>query len=133
MTIREERKSRASIWHELLERKISRRAVLAGAAALPLDLRTAAAPLGATRAQPRLPFAPINPSSADAIGLPKGFRYDLLARRGHDMGDGSIFGDNADFTAFFPMDLLQKGVDKRIASSPARRCGPSSSGRSARA
>ena len=125
MTMREERESRPSIWHDLLERKISRRSLLAGTAAagaavaLPLDLRTAeaanyAAPLGAPRAPQgaKLPFAPIGPTTADDVVLPKGFRYDLLAHWGHDMGDGTTFGFNSDYVGFFPIDLLQKGVDK---------------------
>lgn len=125
MTMREKRESRQSIWHDLLERKIGRRSLLAGtaavglAAALPLNLQTAeAATTAATNGAPRapqgakLPFTPIAPTTVDAMVLPKGYRYDLLAHRGHAMGDGTIFGENADFTAFFPMDLLQKGVDK---------------------
>jgi secreted PhoX family phosphatase len=126
MTIREERESRTSIWHELLERKISRRAMLAGAAAgaaaaaLPLDLRTAEAAQSsapfAARAQGKLPFAPIGATTADNLVLPKGFRYDLLAHWGHDMGDGTTFGFNSDYTAFFPIDMLQKGVDKNATN-----------------
>ena len=125
MTMREKRESRQSIWHDLLERRIGRRSLLAGtaavglAAALPLDLQTAeAAATAAGSAAPRapqgakLPFTPISPSSADELVLPKGYRYDLLAHWGHDMGDGTTFGYNADYTGFFPIDLLQKGVDK---------------------
>lgn len=123
MTVREEREPRKSIWHDLLERRISRRATVSGAlaagaaVALPLELRNAevasAAAPGAPAAQAaaRPPFTPIKPTTADDLVLPRGYRADLLAHWGHDMGDGTTFGYNADFTAFFPIDLLQKGVD----------------------
>ncbi|HEY1011198.1 MAG TPA: alkaline phosphatase PhoX [Herpetosiphonaceae bacterium] len=123
MTAREEREPRTSIWHDLLERRISRRATVSGAlaagaaAALPLELRNAevaeAADLSAPDAQngARPPFTPIKPTTADDLVLARGYRADLLAHWGHDMGDGTAFGFNSDFTAFFPIDLLQKGVD----------------------
>lgn len=120
-----------SIWHDLLEKKISRRTAVVGgvaaaaAATLPLDLRTATAAsqssassqtvVNAPRApQGKLPFKPIAPSTADDLIVPQGYRWYLLAHRGHDMGDGTLFGENTDFTAFFPIDLLQKGVDKDL-------------------
>lgn len=125
MTTHETPEARKSIWHDLLERKINRRSLVAGsaavglAAALPLDLQTvAAATHAAAPAAPRgpqgakLPFTPIAPTTADDVVLPKGYRYDLLAHWGHDMGDGTTFGFNPDYTGFFPIDLLQKGVDK---------------------
>lgn len=113
-----------SIWHKLLEGRLRRRSLLAGTAAaglaslLPLELRSAhALDTGASlsaahqRRDPRLPFTPIKPTTVDDLVLPRGYRADLLAHWGHDMGDGTTFGFNSDFTAFFPIDLVEKGVD----------------------
>ncbi|MBM7842116.1 PhoX family protein [Herpetosiphon giganteus] len=128
MTSHDQRAERKSIWHDLLERRINRRSLVAtgaaaaAVAALPLDLQTAEAahynaPMSAPalaqrQAQGSLPFKPIGTSTADDLILPEGFRYDLLAHRGHDMGNGNQFGENADFLAFFPIDMLEKGLDQ---------------------
>lgn len=109
-----DRESRRSVWHELLDRKIGRRSLLAGAvaagtAALPLELR--AAPASVAPGAIALPFAPIKPTAADNVVLPPGYRYNVVAHWGHDIGDGQVFGFNNDWTGFYPIDLLQKGVD----------------------
>jgi secreted PhoX family phosphatase len=115
----------SAVWQAILSRRYGRRAVLkrlfawgAAAAALHLDLRAAWA-AGATRgasgerAEPPagLPFEPIRPTTADEVTLPRGYRHDLIAYWGQDIGGGESFGFNADFTAFFPIDHLEKGHD----------------------
>jgi secreted PhoX family phosphatase len=120
---------RRSIWHDLVERKIGRRSLLAGAlaaastAAVPLNLRSVEAAAAeqaagtgiglapAQQAGARLPFTPIKPTTEDALIVPPGYRWDMLAKWGDDMGEGMKFGFNSDFTAFFPIDLLEKGFD----------------------
>jgi secreted PhoX family phosphatase len=122
MTSREEKALRQSLWHELLNRKLGRRALLtsatAGAAVLPLSLRSAdAAGLEPAGGAPRaaaaaaLPFTPIKPTSADDIVLPRGYRYNVVAHWGHDIGTGTPMGFNHDWNGFFPIDLLAKGSD----------------------
>jgi uncharacterized protein len=106
-------------WQQLLNRKVSRRtalrgAVLAGAAAtLPLYLRCSPAPAETSGRRPSgsaAPFSPIFPSSEDRLILPPGFRYDVVAAWQDDIGAGQ-FGFNADYTAFFPIDLFDHSLD----------------------
>jgi secreted PhoX family phosphatase len=119
MASREEGAPRQSLWHELLSRKIARRSLLsataAGAAALPLNLRSADAagldPSDATAPNAAPPFSPIRPTMADDIVLPRGFRYNVIAHWGHDIGTGTPMGFNHDWNGFFPIDLLAKGSD----------------------
>src|SRR3989337_1076834 len=114
-----------SLWHALLEARISRRAVIkgglaaAGASVLPLNLRVASATsdspsptsrqAGATAAQLRPPFAPIQPTTVDDLVLPRGDRYNILRIYGDEVAPGQPFGYNADFTAYFPIDGLEGG------------------------
>jgi len=117
MTAREERRS---LWHDLLERKIGRRTLMSGAAAsavaLPPDLRNAEID-AAAGAQPQiqnqaaLPFTPIKPNKADDLVLPRGFRYNVVAHWGSDIGGGQTMGFNHDWNGFYPIDMLQKGGD----------------------
>lgn len=123
MTVHEEREARQSLWHELLERRIGRRSLMAaaaaGAVALPLELRNAETVSAANEAQPRvpgaatLPFTPIKPTSADDIVLPQGYRYNVIAHWGSDIGEGQIMGFNHDWNGYYPIDMLEKGVDLR--------------------
>jgi uncharacterized protein len=46
-------------------------------------------------------FIPISPSMKDELILPKGFRYDVVATWGEDLGNGERFGFNSDFTCYF--------------------------------
>lgn len=98
-----------SIWHDLLETRLTRRVLLkaSAAAAAPLVLRCVAS-AGIGRAN--IPFRPIAPTSADTLTLAEGFSSQILASFGDDIGNGS-FGMDSDFTAFFPIDLLDKGFD----------------------
>jgi uncharacterized protein len=61
-------------------------------------------------------FTPIGASTKDALVLPKGFQYDLIASYGDPMGvDGpngpETFGYDNDFIAYFPMTALSGGND----------------------
>ena len=121
--------TRKSLWHSLLEARMNRRTLFKGAAvagmagavsALPIDLRTAEAESlekGAdvvAQQAAKLTFEAIKPGVEDDIVLPAGFKYDLVAAWGDDIG-GAEFGFNADWTGFYPIDLLEKGFDlKRV-------------------
>ncbi len=102
-------------WHDLLERKLSRRSLLklgvmaAGAALLPLE--EAAAQRGTPAARLRAPFAGIKPTQADDVVLPKGYRYQVVRTFGDPIAEGQNFGFNNDYVAFFPIDGLEKGFD----------------------
>lgn len=118
MTIRKDQGEPTSLWHDLLSQKISRRTVVAGAtaaaaaAAAPLHLKAAyAAP--AEQRSASLPFTPLRPTTVDDIVLPTGYRYNVVTHYGHDLGDGQTVGFNHDWTGFYPMDMLEKGVDTR--------------------
>jgi uncharacterized protein len=118
MTIRKDQSERTSLWHDLLEQKVSRRTVVAGATAAavaataPLHLKAAyAAPVEQRSAS--LPFTPIRPTSVDDIVLAPGFSYNVIHHYGSEIGDGQTIGYNHDWTGFYPIDLLDKGVDVR--------------------
>lgn len=109
-------RSESSPWRDLVRCRISRRGLLAGGAAaagafLPLGLRRVeAAELTAPPQEgTRPPFTPIRPTTEDRLVLPQGYRYDLLRAYGDPIGPGIEFGYNADFTAFFPIDLPAGG------------------------
>ena len=118
-----EHDSSTSLWHQLLESRISRRSALkgsvaaAGASLLPLSLETASAasadaPSAQARgnvANTRPPFSPIRPSTADDLVLPRGYRYDVVRIYGDEIAAGQPFGYNADFTAYLPIDWLEGG------------------------
>jgi uncharacterized protein len=109
-------------WQKLVQEKMSRRNFMRGLAALGAStaVRTAvpAAALGAivgaaasARAQEMgLPFTPIEPSSQDDIVLPEGFSYQVIIKRGDVFTkDGKAFGENADWTGWYPIDMLTGG------------------------
>lgn len=104
-----------SEWHSLVESRISRRSLLGGAAAVgaaalvPLQLRTERA--AAATGKHASPFAPVRPSSADKLLLPRGFRADLIAPWEADIGGGLTAGYNHDWVGYYPIDLLSKGFD----------------------
>ncbi len=116
-----------SIWHNLLANRINRRSLFKGAAiagiaaaAGPIEMRTAAAAstsandsVGLTKAgepiDPTLFFKPIAPSTEDKFLLPEGFSQQVFAAWNEDIGNGQTVGFNHDFTAFFPIDMLEKG------------------------
>ena len=112
-----------SFWQQLLERKVSRRkaistAVLAGAAsALPLTISSVEAsnngaptnPVGTTINR-RPPFKATPATDLDALTLPVGYRYQVLAPWGEKINDrGDQIGFNHDFIGYFPIDMLEGG------------------------
>ncbi|MFL0363501.1 alkaline phosphatase PhoX [Bacillus sp. PK3_68] len=55
-------------------------------------------------------FRPIKPTDKDALVLPRGFKYDVVAAYGDVINEkGETFGYNNDFTMFFPI----KGSNER--------------------
>jgi secreted PhoX family phosphatase len=63
-------------------------------------------------------FEPIRSSAEDALLLPKGFRYEIVAAWKDPLGSTGprgpeTFGLNNDFLAFFPIDALQGGKSAR--------------------
>ncbi|WP_249597516.1 PhoX family protein [Peribacillus frigoritolerans] len=46
-------------------------------------------------------FRPIRPSTQDQLILPRGYKYDIVATWGQDLGNGENFGFNNDFTCYF--------------------------------
>ena len=110
----------SSLWHQLLEARISRRGALKGslvagaASLLPLQLEVASAqPVAgqqaAQAANTRPPFRPINPTTADDIVLPRGYRYNPVRVYGDEVAPGQAFGYNADYIAYMPIDWLEGG------------------------
>ena len=51
-------------------------------------------------------FTPIEASDDDELRLTEGFKYDIVRRSADPMGGGMIFGDHADYLAYFPIDSL---------------------------
>ena len=112
-----------SLWHQLLSKKVSRRtaigtAVAAGVAgALPVKLSTAeatpnnGAPVKGTAADAKPPFAVTAATRADAMTLPAGYTYQVVAPWGETIpGTKSEIGFNHDFVGFFPVDMLEGGA-----------------------
>ncbi|GAA0520965.1 PhoX family protein [Deinococcus depolymerans] len=117
-------KVEASFWHRLLDTRLTRRAALGSAAAtaaavsLPLNIAEAAANNGgpttvdARQAKPQTnaPFRPVPVTGADALTLPAGYRYQVLAPWGEKFtNDGREIGFNHDYVGYFPIDMLEGG------------------------
>jgi len=113
-----------SLWHRLVNGKLDRRNLLKGmavgagatvAAGAPLQLRnsaiTPAAAVAAPLANPRLIFAPIGPSTEDELLLPAGYSYQVVAPWGLELGNGQTVGFNHDWVGYYPIDLLETGLD----------------------
>jgi secreted PhoX family phosphatase len=49
-------------------------------------------------------FSPIGHSTLDQLILPVGYKYDIVATWGQDLGNGERFGFNNDFTCYFGND-----------------------------
>lgn len=112
-----------SLWHQLVNGKLNRRNLLKGmaltgtaaAAGLPLQLQSGkievqsivASPLG----NPRLIFSPIGPSTEDELLLPQGYSYQVVAPWGLELGNGLTVGYNHDWVGFYPINLLDTGLD----------------------
>jgi len=58
-----------------------------------------------------LSFDPIEPSDADELVLPGGFKFDIIRRWGEPVTADRNFGYNNDYVAYFPIDALQGGVN----------------------
>jgi secreted PhoX family phosphatase len=115
----------ASFWHRLLDTRLTRRSALGSAAAtaaavaLPLTISEAeavnnGAPSAvdprAVKPQTVPPFRAIPTGNADALTLPAGFRYQVLAPWGEVFTDaGREIGFNHDYVGFFPIDMLEGG------------------------
>jgi uncharacterized protein len=112
-----------SLWHQLLDKKISRRAMIqtavAAGAASGLQVLSKAeavsnngAPVievGTTPAA-QLPFTPIEMTRADTMTLPSGYSFQVLAPWGETMNEaGDTIGFNHDFIGLFPIDMLDGG------------------------
>jgi len=103
---------RAMTWRDLFSARATRRTLLRGgafgaaAAMLPIELHA----MQKRNAPTRVPFEPLPPSSADELLVAKGYERQVLLRWGDDLGNGT-FGCDPDFTAFLPIDLLDRGFD----------------------
>ncbi|MGD9571903.1 MAG: PhoX family phosphatase [Thermoleophilia bacterium] len=101
-----------SEWHSLVDGRMSRRKLLAGAAAagvaaaVPLHLTTSRA-----AAAPSSHRGTVAPTTEDRLVLPRGFRADLIAPWGSDIGGGLTAGFNHDWIGYYPIDLLERGYD----------------------
>ena len=73
----------------------------------------ASTPYGSTSAEiSELSFTPIEPTAADELVLPEGFKYDIIRRWGEPVtSDGQEFGFNNDYVAYFPIDALEDGTN----------------------
>jgi secreted PhoX family phosphatase len=67
----------------------------------------AQAPVGGDGKQPF--FEPIEPSDADELALPGGFKYDIIRKWGDPVTQDRDYGYNNDFVAYFPIDTLEGG------------------------
>ena len=128
----------AASFAQLLSHRVTRRRVLAtGATLAPLALASGSLLQACTTPRPasRLSFNPIQGSQADAVLVPSGYRYDVLARWGESLwsstpdldaarlADGALlepgaaerqqrqFGQNCDAIHFFPLDARgERGI-----------------------
>jgi hypothetical protein len=57
------------------------------------------------------PFQPIEPSDADELVLPEGFRYEIIRSSGDPLAANQVYGDHNDYVAYFPTDALKGGED----------------------
>ena len=54
-------------------------------------------------------FKPIEPSDADDLILPEGYKYEVIRSSGDSLGGGMVYGDHNDYVAYFPIDTLEGG------------------------
>ncbi len=129
-----EPKVEKSLWHKLLDQKLSRRAMLqttvvAGVAS---GLRVAEAQNSqpgvshaangaptdpaAPQAFHRPPFSPIAMNREDTVTLPAGYSFQVLAPWGETINEaGDAVGFNHDFVGYFPIDALEGGRSSQDA------------------
>ena len=55
------------------------------------------------------PFKPIEPSDADELVLPEGYKYEIIRKSGDPLTGDQVYGDHNDFVAYFPIDTLEGG------------------------
>lgn len=112
-------------WQQMIQSRLSRRSFLRGfgaagagvavSAMLPAKIAAATgiaplAALGLARPNTALPFTPTAPTEADTITLPDGFTYQVVIKRGDVFTpNGDTFGDNCDWTGWYPIDALEGG------------------------
>jgi uncharacterized protein len=58
-------------------------------------------------------FKPIEPSDADELVLPEGFKYDVIRKWGDPVTPERDYGYNNDFVAYFPIDALEGGENSQ--------------------
>jgi secreted PhoX family phosphatase len=58
-------------------------------------------------------FEPIEPSDADELVLPEGFKYDIIRKWGDPVTQDRDYGYNNDFVAYFPIDALEGGENSQ--------------------
>src|ERR687894_1764996 len=56
-------------------------------------------------------FQPIEPSDADELVLPEGFRYEIIRSSEDPLAANQVYGDHNDCVAYFPTDALKGGED----------------------
>ncbi len=56
-------------------------------------------------------FQPIEPSDADELVLPEGFRYEIICSSGDPVTANQVSGDHNDYVAYFPIDALEGSED----------------------
>ena len=128
-------RTQQSLWHKLLDKKLSRRAMLqstvvAGVAGSfkVADAQEVApgvynvnngAPtdsVAGTQAAQRPPFSPIAMDFEDTLTLPAGYSYQVLAPWGETLNErGDTVGFNHDFIGYFPIDSLEGGRSSQEA------------------
>lgn len=113
-------------WQKLIQEQVSRRSFLRGLSvlaagttaqvAIPTGVMAAAAPaLALAAAKPagapsRVPFTPTEPTTADEVTVPEGYSVQVVAVRGDVITrDGALFGENSDWTGWYPIDGLEGG------------------------
>jgi secreted PhoX family phosphatase len=67
----------------------------------------AQAPVGGDGNKPF--FEPMEPSDADELVLPEGFKYDIIRKWGDPVTPDRDYGYNNDYVAYFPIDTLEGG------------------------
>src|ERR687894_1842036 len=68
---------------------------------------------GKSGGKPSSSFQPIEPTDADELVLPEGFRYEIIRSSGDPLGGGLTYGDHNDYVAYFPIDALEGGEDSK--------------------
>lgn len=123
-----------SLWHKLLDKKLSRRAMLqtTAVAGVASGFRFAEAQTSqagvyhanngaptdpaATQAVSQPPFAAINMDFQDTLTLPAGYNFQVVAPWGETINEaGDTIGFNHDFVGYFPIDALEGGKSSQEA------------------